>query len=186
VTKQVPYFKIRNGRCFFELGKARADRVGMKSSYPLGSDIQSAKKSALDLYIEWLQKSGKPTIQLRPKKYKAGTVGHWFQKLKTTQTWKNKKPATQKHWHFYWKYIDEHLGDIRLDKVTPSDFEKFHLAIEAKHGADCRWRTVKIARALFNSAIKYQFIKTSPCLVLPNTKPAPRHQIGLPMRLKPS
>jgi len=178
MTNEIPYFKIKkNGRAYFELGKDRAQKVGMKSSYPLGFNITEAKKSALDLYSEWLVKRGRPAIIQRPKKYKAGTVGHWYAKLKQTKTWENKKPETRRKWEFYWKYIDTHLGDIRLDRVTPSDFEKFHIAIETQYGADARWRTVKIARALFNSAIKYQIISTSPCLVLPNTKPAPRHQI---------
>jgi len=167
MTNEIPYFKIKkNGRAYFELGKDRAQKVGMKSSYPLGFNITEAKKSALDLYSEWLVKRGRPAIIQRPKKYKAGTVGHWYAKLKQTKTWENKKPETRRKWEFYWKYIDTHLGDIRLDRVTPSDFEKFHIAIETQYGADARWRTVKIARALFNSAIKYQIISTSPCLVL--------------------
>lgn len=180
MTNEIPYFKVKkNGRAYFELGRDRAHKVGMKSSYPLGFNVIDAKKSALDLYSEWLEKSGRPTIVQRPKNYKSGTVGHWYAKLKQTQTWENKGAETRRKWEFYWKYIDAYLGDIRIDRVTPSDFEKFHIAIEAEHGADCRWRTVKIARALFNSAIKYQIIKSSPCLVLPNTKPAPRTQIWI-------
>lgn len=179
MTGDIPYFKVRRGRGYFELGKERAARVGMRPSYPLGGDIISAKKSALDLYDEWLKKSGRPTIQPVKQTYKRGTVGHLFAKFQQTEIWRRKKIATVKDWQDHWPFIEKHLGHIQLDKVTPTMFEKFHMDIEKEHGADKRWRVVKIARALFNDAVKRQFIKSSPCMLLPNTKPKPRNQIWL-------
>ncbi len=180
MTKDIPYFKIRrNGRCYFELGKNRANVVGMKSSYPLGSDLIEAKKSALDLYNTWLTKSGKPAIIPQAPTYTRGTVSHLFAVFQTTETWDRKKPATMTEWHFYWPYIEKILGDVRLDKVTPTMFENFYMTIEREHGSNVRWRVVKIARALFNDAVKRQLITSSPCMILPNTKPKPRNQIWL-------
>ena len=180
MTGDIPYFYIkRNGRCFFELGKGRADKVGMKSSYPLGSDITAAKKSALDLYNEWLKLSGKPQIMEEKPKYKRGTVAHLYARFKQTETWKRKKLATVKEWNYYWPYIENHLGDVSLNRVTPTVFEKFYMSIEREHGPDIRWRVVKISRALFNDAVKRQLISSSPCMILPNTKPKPRNQMWI-------
>lgn len=166
MTGDIPYFKIRKGRGYFELGKDRAARVGMKASYPLGSDINSAKKSALDLHDEWLKKSGRPTLQPVKKIYKRGTVGHLYARFQLSEKWRRKKPATVKDWQDHWPFIDEHLGHVQIDKVTPTMFEQFHMTMEREYGTDKRWRIVKIARALFNDAVKRQFIKSSPCMLL--------------------
>ncbi|PHR94025.1 MAG: hypothetical protein COA69_00050 [Robiginitomaculum sp.] len=172
-----PYYQVRNGRAYFELGKNRACTVGMNSTYPLGRAGWQAEAQAFSLYYEWLEKSGRPVPDEAPKAYKRGTLGHWYQKFKQTGLWGRKSVATRKEWEYYWPFIDAGLGDKMLNKVSPSDFEEFHIATEKEHGSNARWRIVKIARALFNAAIKYHLIGQSPCMVLPNTKPQPRNQI---------
>lgn len=173
--KKPPYYQVRNGRAFFELGKQRASKVDMQPSYALGKEGLSAEKAASDLYYEWREKSGKP-IPERTLNYKRGTLGHWYVKFREKELWHRKKPETRRKWEYYWPYIDKHLGDKRIDRITPSEFETFHMTMEEQYGDDHRWRVVKLARALYNAAIKYKVVTYSPCYALPNTKPKPRTQ----------
>lgn len=172
-----PYYNVRKGRAFFELGKARASSVGMKASIPLGVASWKTEQAAFEYYYEWLSKSGRPVPQNAPTAFKRGTVAHWYHKFQETPLWARKGVETRKEWAYYWPFIEKGLGNKVLNKVSPSEFEAFYMDMEEKHGANARWRIVKISRALFNAAIKYHLIKQSPCMVLPNTKPKPRTQI---------
>lgn len=56
-TTKIRYYKSRKGRGYFELGKQRAQFVGMKASYPLGPDGELAEQAAVELYQEWRERS---------------------------------------------------------------------------------------------------------------------------------
>lgn len=174
--KKPPYYVVRNGRAYFELGRDRAAKAGMSASEPLGRASLSAEKAASELYYKWRQAVGAVEVIEETPNYKRGTVGHWYYKYREKELWRRKKPETVKEWEYYWPFIDAEFGETRIDRVTPTMFERFHIRIEAEHGADARWRIVKLARALFNAAKKFHIIERSPCYPLPNSRPAPRSQ----------
>lgn len=174
MSQKPPYYRVRNGRAFFELGKARANQSGMRASYPLGSDGESAKVYGRELYNKYCRALMMPSTP--PKvNYKRGSLGHWFVKFKEKPRYDKLADATKREYDFYWtQYIGPSLANEPLNKVTPAMFEQFHLKTEAKYGSDVRWHAVKVARAIFNSAVKYHILDRSPCMALPNTKPTPR------------
>ena len=199
MSEKPKYFKVRrNGRAFFELGRARAERAGVKSSVALGpyeNEPESTKKrvraKAWALYAEWLEKSGQPVAapSLSSGALVAGSVGQFFQIYRTKEAWRRKEPATQKEWEYCWgqrqkdgkRYfrpfsIGAYWADTQIDQVSPDDFERFYLECEQHGGGYYRWRMVRIARALFNAAIAYHIIEKNPGYVLKNRAPKGRTQ----------
>lgn len=176
MTGRTPYYKTRKGRAYFELGKARAEAAGMKSSYALGKAGRDTERAALSLYWEWQDRIGNPTPQ-KPNPHRRGSVAHWHHKFRTTERWKRKSLATIKEWDYCWPLINERFGNTLLNGVSPIDFERFYYTLETQKGEYARWRTVKIARALFKAAVDYDLINASPCLTLPNPMPKPRDAV---------
>lgn len=146
----------------------------MQSSYPLGEAGLGAEKAAMELYYEFRRKLSLPTPAPRTS-YIKGSVAHWWHRYRQMTSYEQKKPKTREEWEYcYRHFIGPELGDLRISKVTPAQFEAFFLKMERDHGHHARWRTVKIARGLFNAAKNYHIIDKSPCLTLQNTPPPPR------------
>ena len=183
MSKAPPYYRPRNGRAFFELGRARAEKSGMRASYPLGKHGEDAKVYARELYNEYCRAMMLPSTPPQVN-YKRGSLGHWFVRFKEKERFKKLSETTKKEYDDYWKYIGPALGNETLTKINPSQFERFHLAIEAEHGENVRWHTVKVARSIFNAAVKYHILERSPCLALQNTKPAPRTSYWLSQEVR--
>lgn len=170
------YYKIRRRRAFFELG-ARADTVGMKRSIPLGPDGDAARAAGHRLYIEWREKAGRADFAPQRLSWPAGSLGHFFDVFRTRPKWAKKSAATRAEWEHVWtSYLGPRFGAQGLAKIEPSEFEDWAEGIEAKKGEAARWRAVKIARALFNAAVKYKVIVASPALTVANSRPAGRSQ----------
>lgn len=154
----------------------------MGSSYPLGPDSPRARSAAWAYYAEWRESEGRSGAD-EPEKvgvYPPGSLGDWFEAYRKSGQWAVKSQTTRDEWEVVWRlYIAPGLAMRALRSITPADFERFQKGVEAAHGATIRWRAVKIARALFNAAMKYQVLAQSPALTLPNAAPAPRHQIWL-------
>jgi len=174
-----PYYAVRGGRGFFELGRVRAERVGMSSSYALGPDGPRARASAWSLYAEWREAQGRPLAKTKGKEsaYPPGSLGSWYAAYRQSTAWGRKAPTTRAEWEALWKHISPVLGHRPLREIGPAEFEAFQIALEERHGAVLRWRAVKIARALFNAAVKYRVLGSSPAMTLANPIPAGRSQI---------
>lgn len=176
-----PYYKVRRGRGFFELGRARAARVGLPASIPCGQDGKKAKASAWRLYNEWLEKSGKkePTTDFIGElgKYPAGSLGSWMFHYTHTAAWKKKASTTRTEWENCWKYIAPEFGARPIRSIAPAEFAEFQDRLEETKGEYVRWRVVKIARALFKAAIDNHILTASPAKSLTNPMPKGRHQI---------
>lgn len=182
MSQKPPYYHVRRGRAFFEIGKERAARAGMASSYPLGPDGPRARSVAWGYYAEWRESEGRGVAGDGPSggAYPPGSLGDWFEAYRKSGQWAEKSSTTREEWEVVWRlYIAPRLAMRALRAISPADFERFQKDVEADHGATIRWRAVKIARALFVAAVKYQVLAVSPALTLPNPTPAPRHQIWL-------
>ena len=176
MTGRHPYYKVRKGRAYFELGKSRAEAVGMKSSYPLGKAGRDAERGAVDLHWEWQDKMGNPTPP-KSNPHKPGSLAHWHHKFRTTEKWKQKSTATIKEWDYCWPFIERAFGRTVISRVSPIEFERFYFALQREHGEYARWRVVKISRALFKAAVDYRVIDDSPCHTLSNPMPKPRSAV---------
>lgn len=172
-----PYYRVRKGRGFFELGRERAERAGMRASEPLGRDGAGARAAAAALYAKWKALSyGRDDPGQEPK-YPPGSLGSWFQHYRTTPAWRMKAAATRKEWENMWRFIGPAIGAKAIRSISPAEFADFHIATEEKYGHKTRWRVVKVSRALFRAAIDHHIITFSPTKVLPNTTPRGRKDI---------
>lgn len=170
------YYKVRRGRAFFELG-ARADSVGMKRSVPLGVDGESARAAGHRLYLEWREKSGRADPCPERREWPAGSLGHFFEVFRTRGKWAKKSAATRAEWEHVWMtHLASRFGAQSLVKIEPSEFEDWAERLEAAKGEAARWRAVKIARALFNAAVQYRVLVSSPALTIANSRPPGRSQ----------
>lgn len=179
-NERPPYYKVRRGRAFWEPGKERAARAGMKSSCPLGVDGDDAKALAWSLYYELRQKTGRGHNSSKEKaaNYPKGSLGSFFEKYKTTRAWTKKSPTTRAEWEYCWRtHIELKFANTRINSITPAEFADWQDSIEAALGASARWRAVKIAKALFNAAVDNHVIARSPANSLPNPAPKGRWQI---------
>ena len=175
MNRKPPYYRVRNGRGYFELGLQRAAQAEMKTSYPLGEAGPSAIAAGWFHYAKYREAMCLPTLAPPAPACKRGTLGHWFTRFKTKERFLRYRPATQREYDFYWEsYIAPEFGDLPLNKISPAQFERFHLDIEARYGVNVRWHVVKVARSIFNSAVNYHLLDRSPCQALPNKKPPPR------------
>lgn len=177
MTNRVPYYKIRKGRAYFELGKSRSIRAGMQSSYPLGKPSKTTERAAMELYWEWQDKSGNQTPKDDDPDFRLGTLAHWLHKFKQQEAWSRKGAETIKEWEYCWPTIEAQFGNMLMTDITPLAFESFYYALEKDRGIYVRWRVIKIMRALFEAAVRYDVVDKSPCLTIPNTMPPPRKQI---------
>lgn len=174
--KPPPYYKVRKGRAYFELGAA-ADKIGMKRSVALGRDGEAARASGQKLYLEWRDRCGKGDVTKPDREWPAGSLGHFFASLRSRPRYRNLRPATRAEWEHVWTaYLGPAFGARRLDTVNPSEFEDFAEAVERSKGKAARWRMVKIARAMFAAAVKYRVLKASPALTVANSRPAGRSE----------
>jgi hypothetical protein len=62
MSKKPPYYRVRRGRAFFELGAQRGAQASMRTSYPLGEAGDAAKASGWKLYAEYRAAMLMPTI----------------------------------------------------------------------------------------------------------------------------
>lgn len=176
MIKRPPYYVVRNGRAFFQLGKKRAEQSGMHASYPLGAAGLKAMQSASDLYWQYCRAVMLPAPK-PVKPYRKGTLAHWYAKFQEKPRYTRLGSGTRADYEFAWRtYIEPALGDKKLSAITPSVFETFFLDMERDHGAHARWKAVKISRAIFNAAVAYDVLQKSPCKTLANTQPKSRHQ----------
>jgi len=172
-----PYYVVRRGRAFFQLGRERAQRVDMAPSIPLGEDGKKSRAEAWKLYHAWLSNCGRKPEQPEARKYSPGTFGSWFDHYRNTRSWVRKAATTRREWFDSWKYIEPYLANFKIRRITPNDIETMHEDLERDHGETIRWRAIKITRALFNAAKAHQVIDSVPTLTLPNTPPRGRTAI---------
>ena len=87
-----PYYKVKNGRVFFQLGRERAASAGMDSSTPLGLDGPKPRATAWAMYYEWREKSGKGDLAPEKKAYPKGSLGSFFETYRRTAAWRQESP----------------------------------------------------------------------------------------------
>jgi len=184
VTGRIPYYSVVNGRAFFRLGKNKADRAGMLSSYPLGKASRSTERAAIELYWQWQDKSGRATPKKQEGKYPRGTLGHWYLKYRNLDDFKSLSKSSLADWDYAWRHIEKRLSMIRIDRITPMVFADFYHEIDREYTENNRWKIIKYSRALFNAAVRYGVIDKSPCLVVKNPQPAGRSQIWFSHEIK--
>ncbi len=177
VRDKAPYYKVRKGRGFFQLGKKRARKAGMNSSIPLGADSKKTRATAWVYYHEWLEKSGLGDVMPDDEEYPKGSLGAFWDAYRYTKAWEKKKLTTQTEWSNCWKYIRPFFGDRGIKDISPAEFAEFQEHLQETKGDNIRWRVVKVSRALFNAAVNNFVIEASPAKSLPNPRPAPRYQI---------
>ncbi|HPE30713.1 MAG TPA: hypothetical protein PLV61_05915 [Parvularculaceae bacterium] len=171
-----PYFKVRRGRAYFELGRERAAQSGLKASIPLGLDNDRARASAWALYAEWREKSGKgDPVEAKPS-YPKGSLGHFFERYREQRAWANKATTTREEWEYCWRIIEPVFGSRRINSITPAEVSDFQAALQEK-GEYLRWRVIKIVRALFNAAVNHHVIAVTPAKAVTNPIPKGRREI---------
>ncbi len=147
----------------------------MNSSTPLGVHGRNSEALAWRLYHEFLELAGRGDV-VKTSAYPQASLGAFFEAYRKTPTWSRKKPTTRTEWENCWKYLDPIYGRRIINQITPGEFESFAYDLEDRKGINIRWRVVKIAKALFNAAVKHHVLSQSPAAVVKNTQPKGRSQ----------
>lgn len=172
---RVAYVKIKRGRLFWQPSNAMR-RLGFRPK-SLGPEGPEAVAEALKLYAAWRAASAEPAPALR---YPTGSLGHYFERMKTTAAWRKKKPRTREDYDRAWVHLQD-LARVTLTRITVEDCERLADRVQADHGVHERYRTIKVLRAIFADAI-YRLKLTgypSPAKGFLNPQPRGRSAIWL-------
>lgn len=120
-----------------------------------------------------------------PNPYNRGSFGKFYWRW-SKKTHHKLAKASQQEWDTAWKRIGPFFQHRQLSAITPADIEDFVEELEG--GKDpatavteyVRWRTINKLREIFNAAVAYRLIESSPCGTVDNPKPDGRTQIWLP------
>lgn len=83
---RLPYYVIRKGRGYFEIGKVRAEQTGLPASIPLGADGPDAWAKAHENYRA-LQEALNPNNRKRLGGYPPGSLGAAYVLWKGSPDW---------------------------------------------------------------------------------------------------
>lgn len=107
---KLPYYVIRKGRGYFEIGKVRAELTGLPTSEPLGTDGPEAWTRAQACY-EAFKDARNPNNRSRLGGYPAGSLGAAYVLWKRTVDWTDKSARTREEYNRAWDdHIDGQFG----------------------------------------------------------------------------
>lgn len=176
---KLPYYVIRKGRGYFEIGAARAKATGLPASEPLGADGPEAWAKAQRAY-EAFKEAGNPNNKKRLGGYPPGSLGAAFVLWKSTPDWKEKKDRTREEYLRAWDdHIDGEFGKRQITKITVADSEAFHRRLKRDLSASDAHRTLKVWRALLNMLAKKHLLARAPIGAVTNPLPKGRGQFWL-------
>ena len=173
---KIGHYVVIKGRGYWSPTPAmKAAGFKLISCGPDGPEAQAKAREAEESYQLWRQNGDE-----KPNPFPAGSFGSFWHRLHDTELWKRKAPATRVEYEYVWdKYVKGEFATKRIDHISPVECERFHTTMETKHGAGERFKAMKILRALFSAAVKYQVIAQSPATTLPNTPPKGRKEFWL-------
>lgn len=176
---KLPYYVIRKGRGYFEIGKERAEATGLAASEPLGPDGPEAWARAQASY-EAFREARSPTGRKLTGGYPAGSLGAAYVLWKKTPDWKEKKPRTREEYERAWNdHIDKAFGKRLITKITVSDSEAFHRRLKKDLSGSDAHRTLKVWRSLLNMLEKKHLLPRAPIGSVTNPMPKGRGQFWL-------
>lgn len=172
------YTADRNGRLFWQPGKRRVEGTDTPAFRALGPRTPATERESRRLADDFEEARERLAVAGVPQKAKApaprwpaGSLGDFYDAFRVLAVHQRKAQATRDEWEYCWETIGARFGARPIDEITPSEFEAWFEQIEAEHGQHFRWKHVRVARALFNAAVKRHVITLSPAMVLPNTEP---------------
>lgn len=169
------YTRIVRGNLFWE--PPAWGRVMGFTGQALGPDSNSARAEADQWNTRLDEKRAERGEAGKTDLYPRGSLGHWYTTWKTKESFLRKGEGTRAEFEEAWKRIGPELGSKRLDHITPADVEAFQVKLEQETTEYRRWSIIKKLRGIFNAAISYQILTTSPAKTLTNPQPAPRQQV---------
>ena len=176
-TTRLPYTRRKRGRLFWEPTPAMR-ALGFEPK-PLGPETPESIAEARRLYESWTAANAAPPD--RGTKWPPGTLGAYFDRMKTTSAWAKKKPRTHEDYDRAWVRLGPALAAKTLTRITVEDVEKLADEIQVAHGAHERFRAVKVLRAIFADAIVRLRLTgyASPAKGIRNPQPKGRSAIWL-------
>ena len=191
---KIPYYKIRNGRAYFEIGKTRAEDAGWthtsgpkqgqpKGTVALGKHNEASQRNALALYHQYISDIGgkkRDDIAI----FAPGTLGSFWIALRKSKSWARKSTAVREDFERAWVWIEPTFANTRIDRITAATSENFHDAMLKREeageiSANMRWRTLKQWRSLLKMMEKAGVIDKAPVGNIANPHPPGRSQIWL-------
>lgn len=176
---KLPYYVVRKGRGYFEIGKERAKASGLLASEPLGEDGPEAWAKARRAY-EAYKAALDPNNKRRLGGYPPGSLGAAWTLWRTTPEWKAKAARTREEYERAWDdHIDPNFGKRPINKITVSDSEGLHRRLQADLSPSDAHRTLKIWRAILNMLEKKHLLARAPIGSVTNPMPKGRGQFWL-------
>lgn len=176
---RLPYYVIRKGRGYFEIGKHRSDLTGIPASIPLGKDGPDTWAKAHSWY-EAFQDARAPNSRKRLGGYPPGSLGAAYVLWKGSPDWLEKKPRTREEYERAWDdHIDPAFGRRLFTKITVSDSEAFHRRLKKELSPSDAHRTLKIWRAILHMLQKKNLLPQAPIGAVTNPMPKGRGQFWL-------
>lgn len=176
---RLPYYVIRKGRGYFEIGKERAKKSGLPASIPLGTDGPEAWTKAHSWY-EAYQEALNPNNKKRLGGYPPGSLGAAYALWKASPDWLEKKPRTREEYERAWAdHIDPNFGRKLYTKITVSDSEAFHRRLKRDLSKSDAHRTLKVWRAILHMLQKKNLLTKAPIGAVTNPMPKGRGQFWL-------
>lgn len=172
---KLPYYVVRKGRGYFEIGKERAKATSLPASEPLGPDGPEAWAKA-DRAYRAMQDALKGKNDNRLGGYPSGSLGAAYVLWKASPDWKEKKDRTQEDYTRAWVHIEPEFGNTLISKITVADSERFHRKIRENESKSEAYRTLKVWRALLNMLEKKHLLPKAPIGTVSNPQPVGRGQ----------
>lgn len=176
---KLPYYVVRKGRGYFEIGKDRAEATGLLASEPLGLDGPEAWAKARRSY-EAFKAAMDPNSKKRLGGYPPGSLGAAWVLWRGTVEWTGKAARTREEYERAWDdHIEPNFGKRPILKITVSDSEALHRRLKADLSPSDAHRTLKIWRALLNMLAKKHLLPRAPIGSVTNPMPKGRGQFWL-------
>lgn len=176
---RLPYYCVRKGRGYFEIGKERSESTGIPASIPLGIDGPEAWTKAHSWY-EAFQEARNPSNRKRLGGYPPGSLGAAYVLWKGSPDWQEKKPRTREEYERAWDdHIDPAFGRRLYTKITVADSEAFHRRLKKQLSKSDAHRTLKVWRAILNMLAKKNLLAKAPIGAVTNPMPEGRGQFWL-------
>lgn len=176
---RMPYVVKRRELLFWQPTKEMRAKGFLAKS--LGPDGPEARAEASKLYHAWLKaKAEGPKIT----SYPAGSFGAYWDRFRTTEKWRAKKPRTHEDYERAWKHIDafdgRRLTNKAVSAITTEDCEAFNAHLARTLSPSERHRAIKWLKVLLDDAmVRLRLPMQSPAAALANPQPGGRSAIWL-------
>ena len=177
VAEKIPYYRVKNGVGYWEPPAwARVKPYDMEG-LTCGPDSPAARdlaRSRVEL-MRRLKVTGE--VSTIAPVWPPGSLGAWFEKWRRSIAFTRKSAGVRAEFDQAWDHVSDALRKKRITDIKPGDVEKFQAALEDTKSEWTRWRTMKKLREVFDAAVDYQILKTSPAKTMPNPEPEGRSQL---------